>query len=446
MKLININSEFKNVAAVTLTSLLTQAITALILPILTRIYSPSDFAKFAIFTSILAIVGSLASLKFDIAISISDENDTNVLLVICLITSIISGLILFFIILIYLLLNTLNDTFNPYLNWYWMIPIGVIFIAVNEAFNNFSIRKSDFYSLSINKLISTIVGSTLQIFLGKLGILPLGLLVGFISKSIVGAILQFFKYRNEVTKCLNRFNVLTALNTIRKYRKFPRQLTLEAVANTSGAQVPILLLATLSHSPDAGYFMLAMSAMALPMSLIGISISQVFVSQAMEEKNSSNIAKLAVATIKRLFKIGVGPLIMIGIIAPELFQIFFGEKWQRSGDLVQWMTPWFILQFISAPIAIILHITNNSDLSLKIQIQGLIIRVIFVIIGLYIIRMYSAQLLAVASAIYYLLLLNGIMKSISISYKGLLTDIKAIFLQIGIWVFIGFCIKLTLNV
>jgi len=43
--------------------------------------------------------------------------------------------------------------------------------------------------------------------------------------------------------------------------------------------------------------------------------------------------------------------------------------------MVAWMTPWFILQFISSPVSMSLHVTNNQRAALQLQLFGFVLRV-----------------------------------------------------------------------
>ena len=78
-----------------------QLITALTLPILTRIYSPEDFAMLAAFNAITSLVAIKACLRYDIAIPFAEkEKEARILVatsfifaMMCVILAIISSII-----------------------------------------------------------------------------------------------------------------------------------------------------------------------------------------------------------------------------------------------------------------------------------------------------------------------------------------------------------------
>src|SRR6185295_7745972 len=56
-------------------TVLAQAITALTLPVITRLYSPSDFSLLAVFGGMLAVVAVAACLRFDVVVPIPERDD-----------------------------------------------------------------------------------------------------------------------------------------------------------------------------------------------------------------------------------------------------------------------------------------------------------------------------------------------------------------------------------
>src|SRR5690606_30740867 len=124
----------------------------------------------------------------------------------------------------------------------------------------------------------------------------------------------------------------------------------------------------LAIGPEAGYLMLATRIMAAPVGLIGGSVAQVYLSQAPIEFRAGNLPNFTVGIIGALVKTGAGPLAFMGIIAPHVFPILFGLEWVRAGEMVAWLTPWFIVQFISSPVSMSLHVSGRQRTALVLQI------------------------------------------------------------------------------
>ena len=66
----------KGVAVLAGGAALGQAITVLVSPILTRLYSPEDFGVFGVYASILGIVTVIASLRYEYALPFPEDGET----------------------------------------------------------------------------------------------------------------------------------------------------------------------------------------------------------------------------------------------------------------------------------------------------------------------------------------------------------------------------------
>ena len=66
---------FKNIVTLMSGTTIAQAIPLAISPILTRIYSPSDFGVLAIYSSIMAVIAVIATCRYELAILQPKQND-----------------------------------------------------------------------------------------------------------------------------------------------------------------------------------------------------------------------------------------------------------------------------------------------------------------------------------------------------------------------------------
>ena len=123
---------------------------------------------------------------------------------------------------------------------------------------------------------------------------------------------------------------------LRKYHRYPVYSTPEALLNIAGIQGPMLLIAAHGGS-EAGFLLLAMQIMTAPMTLLGSSISQVYMSRAPEEFRAGGLAPFTLTIMRRLVMIGTGPLLLVGALSPIVFPWIFGAEWTRSGEIVTWV-------------------------------------------------------------------------------------------------------------
>lgn len=351
-----------------------QLIGLLSLPLLTRIYSPEDFTVLATYASILAIVTSIACLRFEIAIPIPKDQEGAInLFALSVISLVITTLLTWLI--ISLGAEWINEVTNQRLAGYlWLLPIGVFFGGSYSALQCWMTREKEFPLVAQTRITQSLSGAATQLGFGYAGFVPFGLLLGHLLKSGSGVfkLLKYFlsKHRKKVSEV----SVVELKKTFKRYDHFPKYSTWEALTNSAAIEVPVLIIATSLLGPEAGFLMLAMQLLSAPIGLIGSSVSQVYLSEAAQKFHTGELKSFTNRTVIMLAKIGFIPLLIAGTTAPFIVPLIFGEQWVRTGILISWMSPWFFVQFITSPVSMALHITNNQRIAMILQIFGLILR------------------------------------------------------------------------
>ena len=379
-----------------------QLIAMLTMPLITRIYSPDQFAVLAVFSALLNILGGVACLRFEIAIPLPERKaDGDALLTLALISAIVISTITSILLMMYGENILFQYGERRLLAFYWMIPLSVLFVGVYQALRYYAIRLGDFSGVAKNRLVQVIGCSTVQIALGLLGSGAIGLLIGQIVNQSAG-ILGLARNTGYRRNYRNALNIETLSKAFRAYNQFPKYSVIETLANNLGSQAPILIIGAYADSNEVAYLSLAIFAISAPMGLIGNSLSQAFLSKASEEFRAGRLREFSLDAVNLLIKFCAGPIICAGLLAPLLFPLVFGAPWARSGYIVSWMTGAFLLQIISSPISILLHVTSHLRTALVLQLFGAIIRVAPVLAVVQLNPTWSAETFALSSAFFYL--------------------------------------------
>lgn len=372
----------KNVGVLVGGTAFAQLIALLVLPILTRLYSPEDFGVLAVYTSVLALISVVACLRFEIAIPMpKDDQEAAALFVLAL------GSVVLITILssigVWVFSDQLAAATEGKLSGYtWLIPIGVFFAGLYAALQYWATRNKVFPLVAKTRMTQAISSSSTQLGMGFLGAAPFGLLLGQLL-SVGAGIIGLGKYFLQGSISLVQALSMSQLkDTFKKYDRFPKYSTLEAFANTGGIQIPIILIAYYAAGAEAGFLMLAMRLLSAPMGLIGGAVAQVYLSEAAEKHHQGQLKAFTYKAIWGLAKVGFVPLLLAGVLAPYIIPLIFGEGWQRVGVLIAWMVPWFFMQFITSPVSMALHITGHQKIAFVLQLFGLLIRVgVVVVVG-----------------------------------------------------------------
>lgn len=356
-------------------TVLGRLIALLALPIITRLYAPEDFVLLAVYLSLISIFSVVACLRLEVAIPLaeSDDDAINLLALALLALLLASGAAL---VLCLTIPQTLvrwlgKPEIKPYL---LLVPLGIAMAGCYSVFQFWATRARHFGDIARTRVGQAAAGVATMLLLGWGGIAPLGLLLGNAINTGAGGLTLAFRALRSDRARLNQLSTFTMKTALRKYYRYPVYSTPEALFNIAGIQVPILIIAA-NGGGEAGFLLLSMQIMTAPMTLLGSSISQVYMSRAPEEFREGRLLPFTISIMKRLAMIGIGPLIAVGILAPIAFPWIFGSEWIRSGEIVTLLVPWMILQFVASPVSMVMFVVGRQKAMLALTFFGAITRI-----------------------------------------------------------------------
>lgn len=384
---------------------LAQAVMVLVLPLLTRLYSPEDFSVLAVYSAVVMLFTPAACLRLDVAIPMPerDEDGASLLALALMLATTTTALLALVVFIAPDEVTKLlaKPQLRPYL---WLLPIGVFLAASFSALQFWCSRRTAFSTVARARITQALAGAATMAGLGWLSYGPVGLLLGQIINGGAGVLALCRRVMSIDRQAFKDCSIAEMRHLFKRYERFPRLSTLEALANSAAIQLPILMIATMVPGAEVGFLALAMRVAQVPMVLVGSAVSQVYVCRAPEEYRAGTLGPFTANVLGGLLKTGVGPLLFFGIVAPDVFSVIFGGPWQRAGVLVGWMTPWFIAQFLASPVSLALHVTDNQRMALLLQIAGLVFRVAFVWLAAATLGVVS-EAYAISGALFYALYL-----------------------------------------
>jgi lipopolysaccharide exporter len=374
----------RNVVTLMTGTTFAQALGILVAPILTRLYGPGDYGVYALYGSILGIFTVVACWRYELAIVLpeKDEDAANVLALSILICF---GMATLALVLVALFRTQVADLLGaPELApWLWFMPLSLIAAGLFQVFNYWSTRRKQFKRLASR----TITQSTLSVG-AKLGAGialnpgPGGLIGGDVFGQLVATgQLAWQIIRDEGRIIISNINRKDFKGVLIRYKRFPLFDSWAGMLNTASSMLPALLLGFFFTPAVVGHYSLGNTVLAMPMSLIGSSIAQVFFPQASEARHSGNLDRLTLDMFQRLLTIGFVPIMLIAVVAPDLFAIIFGERWWTAGVYVRWLSLWMLFVFISSPISTIYTVLERQREYLFVNIIMFGTRLLALIIG-----------------------------------------------------------------
>lgn len=357
---------------------LAQAIPVIGSVFLARLYTPDMFGAFSSFVSLTSILAIVATLKFEEAILLpkNDEDGKTIFQLSMLLN------ISFFFLLSFFLFFTKKffERFSPVtFSYIAFIPFGVFFIGLYQSLTFFSSREKNFKAISFSKVSQNLSITIIQLVLYNLSLLGLlfGRILGFLLST-----LHFVK--------LFRANDFFKVNKIKikslflKYKNFAFYYAPNALLNQISNNLPLFILPTFFGLSHAGYYSFSTRLVLVPLSIITISLQQVFYKEIADRNNAEqDLYPYLLKMYKNLAVLGIIPHLILFLFAPKLFVFFFGEEWLIAGYYTQYLMPWFFLVFINSPVSSIYIVKGKQKEYFLFEIILLITRALSLWLGHY---------------------------------------------------------------
>lgn len=396
----------KNILIVTGGTTLTQLISIIMSPILSRLYSPSDFGILSLYSAVLGMVVVTASLNYEWSIPIveNDSKATNIIVLSILILLLISSLIV--ILFISLGSETIGIVIGEDLIPYrYLLPVGVLLTGTYNILLKVGYRDKSFKIIAKTKLSQAITGNGIKGGLGLMGIGPLALIIGNILSTSAGSIKMGLELKKTGKYSLHDVNCNDMRWCAKRYKDFPIYFTPSQVLNTAGLNLPTVFLGFLYGVNVTGAYSFASGIISLPVQLIGNSVADVFYSEA-ASIGVSNPAKLKALSVKlfwRLLIIGLIPFIVLVIFGPVLFSFVFGTRWEVAGKYSQILATLTYARLVLTPFSRIFSVYEKQKLILFLDIlRVILVMAVFLVCMIFNFNEYTAIFLyAITMCIVY---------------------------------------------
>lgn len=374
------NSAIKDVSFVAGGTAISQAIAILMLPVLSRIYTPDNFGIAAVFASAVTILSGISGLRYYLAIPLpKSERYANAVIILSLIIQFVFSLLL----CLFLIITDFNFFTKIRLEglyqYRYLVPIGVFLIGLYVTFTQWAIRSKSFSTIGKTKISQSIAGNVAKVILGLLDLKPLGLLLGEIISRASGITTL---YKGIVsTRGVPKTTKRDILRVAAKYRNFPLFDIWTAFLNTAGYHLVPYLILMFFDSQTTGYFSMAFTLMAVPGALIGTAIGQVFLQKAASAHNSGNLKELVFKTYLTLLRLSLFPILLLSILSPTIFSVILGKQWADAGVYAMLLGPWVMIMFIQSPLSNIFSILGLQKQGLLLEIMYSVSRISAFLIG-----------------------------------------------------------------
>lgn len=376
-------SDFKDISTLAFGNGFALVIPVLASPILTRLYSENDFGVLTIYISIVSILSSVATARYDFAILISNtrKNASHLFkssILISFFVSMVSVLVFYFF------SDFIISSFNsPSLkDFLFFIPFNVFLFSSIVALQNSLNREKEYRGISMSKTIRSALVGFSQLIFGFLGLLSGGLIIGkllgdlFSTGYLTSRLFKVEGYLNQ------KFDYSRGVYLLKKYDKYLKFNAPHALVTSISTSSTALILSYFFGEEIVGFYGLSFMVCIAPVAVISTAFYPI-ISQKISEKVNQGleIRSYTKKSIQVLALISFLPFLGLIIYGPEIFTFVFGEEWAVSGIFVQILAPYLFLVFILSPLMYIPLVVNKHKNSFGFEIVLTVSRVGGMIFG-----------------------------------------------------------------
>lgn len=336
----------RDVAILTVGTVMAQGVTIAVIPLLTRLYSPTDFGVLAVFLAVVSVGATLITLRYESSILVPKENTESANLVLL---SLALGFLLSMVLasLAGLIPIGLQEkvglvTLGNWVSIAFLTAATTAALGVMQCWMN---RQKKYKLMAWLRVGQSTSAAGVAVFLGLLHI-DNGLLIAQICASACLCLAALWLGRSAALLWKVSQLQVTAL----AHKNTPKYLLPTALLDVVTLQIPVVLIAAWFGADEAGQFSMAWRLLMLPAALVGGAVGQVFMQRFSIATEDPVLArKIIKKSWMLLFALGLIPFTLFSIGGDFVFEMVLGDEWLGAGAIAMMLAPMAFAMFVSSP-------------------------------------------------------------------------------------------------
>lgn len=348
-----------------LSSGIAQVILIITTPIITRLYSPTEFGEFTIFSNIAMILIPIINARYDLLI-VNTRNDRS-----ANILSQISFLISLLILLILIPIFAISAWLYPnFILDFIFIIIMLFLVSLTNIFTNYLNKERKYKVLSLINVFRAGSMALLQIIFGLLALGSLGLIIGFSLSYIAGITLGYktFKKHFNIVRDKEETKALFLENKNQLVYSTPSILL-----NSLSFSVVVFFIGILYTNTEVGIYGMAIRVLGIPVTIISLGLSKIFMQQANDYYiEYGNFRNLLLKFSSILVIVSIILYVPLYLFSEELVNILLGHSWVDAITVIKIVIPLFVIRLIVSTVSLSVIVLQKQQLELILQALFLI--------------------------------------------------------------------------
>lgn len=357
----------RSVATVMRGTVLAQMIGLLILPIMSRSFSPEAFGHFQMFQALLGLALVIATFRYEVAILRAETpRELSALLAVCAGINLLAALLIFGVSFVTELWvgQTFTDMFGFPAS---LFAIAFVSGGTLQYFGYLLTREQLFAASSNGKVLQAIgnAGTALTFALARP--LSIGIVLADVVGRALGVLAMIALSYRHLRPLLERPSRSDVAAVMAKYRNYPLVTVPSGLVNMAGATLTSFMIYHYFDAATSGQFGLLERSATLPIGLIVLSVSQVYMAHLASDLRSDRANALGRFNnlVRVLTLVALPGVALLILLAPTLFAIVFGPGWEQAAYFAQLMAPTYGSSLVAGAINMTLLVVGRQKLQLS---------------------------------------------------------------------------------
>jgi len=383
-----------------------QLVPLLFAPIIGRMFDEEEMAVMANFLALASIIAIIAAGRYERAIVLPADKSRAMNLFaiatrIILIITILSVIVYFF--------RHQIDAFyeeGKMADFIYLIVVAVPLYAFTNLFTEWLIREKKFKALTYAGIARSAFVSLFTILFGYFSFGPAGLILGTIVGLFVALIMMYIASRKSLDFSLASKSGM--LEVAKEYKDFPLINSAHAFTDLLFGQVILYFVITRQFGlAELGLFVMMSRYLGASMKAVGSSVGQLYYREASERFSAGeNVAPSFFRSVRLVSFFAVPVCLIVLVFGPEIFELYLGEDYKRSGEIAQIMIIPLFINFVVSPVSGTPIIYRKQRLAFALSLAGYITGISVLLLGDYYGYDFynSLKFYAAVQSVYYLVL------------------------------------------
>ena len=320
-------------------------------PVIARLFVEEEMAVMANFIALAGMVSIIAAGRYEKAIVLPAERSKAMNLVGIAIR--IIGVVTILSVLTYIFRHQI-DTFykeGKLADMMYLMVVAVPLYALTSVFTEWLIREKKFRSLTISGVARSVFISLFSITFGFYNFGASGLVLGTIVGLFVSLIMMYISARSSLDFSLVSKTGMLAV--AKEYRDFPMVNSAHAFADILFGQFILYAVITRQFGlAELGLFTVMARYLQASMKAVGNAVGQLYYRDASElVATGQSAAPVFFRSIRLVLVFAVPVFLLILFFGPDLFELYAGPTYRRSGEIAQIMIIPLFINFVVSPVS-----------------------------------------------------------------------------------------------